>query len=177
MHCDVKPQNILLTADLRAKMADFGIARAAARPADPGTVEEVVWGSPAYLSPEQAAGGALTPASDVYSTGVMLFEMLAGRLPFLGKDPQTLALRHQNEPPPSLRRINPEIPPELERIVLRAMAKRPAERYRNGDQMARVLKATWRKAPRGTWNLKWKTAAWTGWPSVCPSSPSSPSAD
>ncbi|MBN1440600.1 MAG: serine/threonine protein kinase [Anaerolineales bacterium] len=148
VHCDVKPQNVLLASDLLAKIADFGIARATAakdiaadsngtRPLE----DETIWGSPQYVSPEQAAGETLTPASDIYSAGVMLFEMLTGRLPFPGKDPRTLALQHQREPAPSPRLLNPAIPAELEGIVLRALAKDPARRYRNGDQMARVLKA------------------------------------
>jgi serine/threonine-protein kinase len=145
VHCDIKPQNVLLSGDLIAKIADFGIARALGRSTGgesaPGAPEEdVVWGSPQYLSPEQAAGGALTPASDIYSTGVMLFEMLTGRLPFPGKDPRTLALQHRFEPAPSPRLLNPGLPPELDEIVLRALAKDPLQRYRNGEQMARVLK-------------------------------------
>jgi serine/threonine protein kinase len=148
VHCDIKPQNVLLAPDLLAKIADFGIARAMASNADPadphGTrplEDETVWGSPQYVSPEQAAGEALTPASDIYSTGVMLFEMLTGRLPFPGRDPRTLSLQHRNEPAPSPRLLNPAVPEELDGIVLRALAKDPARRYRNGDQMARVLKA------------------------------------
>jgi serine/threonine-protein kinase len=142
VHCDVKPQNILLNDELIAKIADFGIARALGRSAageDPSK-GELVWGSPQYISPEQAAGEMLTPASDIYSTGVMLFELLTGRLPFPGKDPRTLSLQHMLEPAPSPRLLNPSLPPELDEIVLRALAKDPAQRYRNGDQMARVLK-------------------------------------
>jgi serine/threonine protein kinase len=147
VHCDIKPQNILLNDELIAKVADFGIAQALGRslrgegsrgsPAE----EEIVWGSPQYISPEQAAGESLTPASDVYSTGVVLFEMLTGRLPFPGKDPRTLSLQHLLEPAPSPRLLNPSLPEELDGIVLRALAKDPLQRYRNGEQMARVLKA------------------------------------
>jgi serine/threonine-protein kinase len=142
IHCDVKPQNILLNDELIAKIADFGIAQALGRSAageDPSK-GDMVWGSPQYISPEQAAGEMLTPASDIYSTGVMLFELLTGRLPFPGKDPRTLSLQHMLEPAPSPRLLNPSLPPELDEIVLRALAKDPAQRYRNGDQMARVLK-------------------------------------
>jgi serine/threonine protein kinase len=148
VHCDIKPQNILLAPDLTAKIADFGIARAMVskglspdRSQTQPLEDETIWGSPQYVSPEQASGEALTPASDIYSMGVVLFEMLTGRLPFPGKDPRTLILQHQNEPAPSPHLINPDVPEELAAIVLRALAKKPAERYRNGDQMARVLKA------------------------------------
>jgi serine/threonine protein kinase len=153
VHADIKPQNILLRGDRQVKITDFGIARAVAPEgsgpapaADRSEVcppaEETVWGSPQYFSPEQAAGEPLTPASDVYSTGVMLFEMLTGRLPFPGRDPRTLALQHLHEPPPSPRLLCPDLPPAMEEIVLRAMAKEPGRRFRNGDQMARILKGT-----------------------------------
>src|SRR5690606_34479668 len=90
VHCDVKPQNMLVTPDDRLKVVDFGIARALAS-IHPDEKSEVVWGSPQYFSPEQAAGAAPSPASDVYSLGVVMYEMLAGQLPFTAPTPEELA--------------------------------------------------------------------------------------
>jgi serine/threonine protein kinase len=138
VHCDVKPQNMLVTPDRRLKVVDFGIARLLAS-ISPGERSEVVWGSPQYFSPEQAAGSAPSPASDVYSLGVILYEMLAGRLPFVASTPQELARQHREALPPSPRRYNPAIPIPLEQIMLKVLAKEPSARYRTADQLGRVL--------------------------------------
>ncbi len=138
VHCDLKPQNVVVANNGRAKITDFGIARAytvtigAAR-------EDVVWGTPQYFAPEQAAGEAPTPSSDVYSLGVLAFELLCGRLPFVATDPAVLAMQHQSAPPPSLSALNPAVSLQLEGIVTRALAKDPAQRYRNADHFATVL--------------------------------------
>jgi eukaryotic-like serine/threonine-protein kinase len=138
VHCDVKPQNMLVTPDRRLKVVDFGIARLLAT-ISPDERSEVVWGSPQYFSPEQAAGSAPSPASDVYSLGVILYEMLAGRLPFVSATPQELARLHREALPPSPRRFNPLIPIPLEQIMLKVLAKEPSARYRTADQLGRVL--------------------------------------
>ena len=138
VHCDVKPQNILVTADGRVKVTDFGIARALAT-LQPGETTDIVWGSPQYYSPEQAAGEVPTPASDVYSIGVVLYEMLAGRLPFVASTQQALAMMHLRDEPPRLTLFNPALPETLERIVHKVMAKEPAARYRTADQLGRIL--------------------------------------
>lgn len=138
VHCDIKPQNILVTHDGRVKITDFGIARALAN-TRPGETTDVVWGSPQYYAPEQAAGEHPTPASDVYSIGVVMFEMLAGRLPFLAATPQDLARQHLRDEPPAVSLLNPQVPDTLERIIHRALAKEPASRYRTADQLGRTL--------------------------------------
>jgi len=138
VHCDVKPQNILVTSDGRVKVTDFGIAKAMAS-IQPGETTDVVWGSPQYYSPEQAAGEAPTPASDVYSIGVVMYEMLAGRLPFVASTQQALAMMHLREEPPRLTLFNPSLPETLERVVHKVLAKEPSARYRTADQLGRIL--------------------------------------
>jgi serine/threonine protein kinase len=138
VHCDLKPQNILVDADGRTKIADFGIARALSS-IDPGESSEFVWGSPQYFSPEQAAGAAPSPASDVYSLGVVLFEMVTGRLPFDSSDADELAVMHLRSGPPDPRTINPRLPAALSQIILKVLSKEPSARYRTADQMGRVL--------------------------------------
>jgi beta-lactam-binding protein with PASTA domain/tRNA A-37 threonylcarbamoyl transferase component Bud32 len=137
VHRDVKPQNILIAADGTVKVADFGIARAvsAVTITHPGTV----LGTVQYLAPEQARGAPVGRASDIYSLGAVLYEMLTGRLPFDGDTPIAIALKHLREPPPRPRALQPDVPVRLEGIVLKAMAKRPDDRYRSARDMAEDL--------------------------------------
>lgn len=138
VHCDVKPHNMLITPDARLKVGDFGIARALAS-IQPEEKSEVVWGSPQYFSPEQAAGSPPSPASDVYSLGVVMYEMLTGQLPFSASSPEELARLHRELPPPSPSQLNRDIPPALEQIIIKVLSKEAAARYRTADQMGRVL--------------------------------------
>ncbi|MFW6135371.1 MAG: Stk1 family PASTA domain-containing Ser/Thr kinase [Chloroflexota bacterium] len=137
IHRDIKPQNVLLTHSGRAKVVDFGIARALSESGL--TDSDTVWGSPIYFAPEQAAGDPLTPASDVYSIGVMMYEMLAGSPPFQAENPTALAMKHLREEPPPLTARNSQVPPRLEWIVRKVLSKEPSARYRTADQLARVL--------------------------------------
>ncbi len=140
VHADIKPQNILVTREDVLKVTDFGIAQALAS-GTPGERQAVVWGSPHYFSPEQARGERPTTASDVYSIGIVMFEMLAGRPPYSGKDQRELALAHLQSPVPMVTEINPNVPPNLAQIIYRTMSKDPAQRYRMADQLGNVLKS------------------------------------
>jgi serine/threonine-protein kinase len=138
VHCDVKPQNLLVTPDMRLKVTDFGIARALAS-IQPDEQSDIVWGSPQYFAPEQASGAAPSPASDVYSLGIILFELLTGTLPFRAASATDLAHLHVEAEPPLVSELLPEVPPPLEQILMKVLAKEPAQRYRTADQFGRVL--------------------------------------
>jgi serine/threonine-protein kinase len=138
VHCDVKPQNMLVTPDQRLKVTDFGIARALST-IHPDEHNDVIWGSPQYFSPEQASGLAPSPASDVYSLGVVLYEALTGRLPFDGQSATELARQHRDTQPPNPSAYRADLPTELQQVILKVLSKEPTLRYRTADQMGRVL--------------------------------------
>lgn len=138
VHCDIKPHNMLVSKDMRLKVTDFGIARALAT-IKPGERNDVVWGSPLYFAPEQAAGEGPTPASDVYSLGVVLYEILTGTPPFTAQSADELARLHISARPLPLSEYVPDVPPALEEIVMKVLSKEPAMRYRTADQLGRVL--------------------------------------
>jgi len=121
VHCDIKPHNILMMPDGSAKVADFGIARAVTE--STMTYTGNVVGSVHYFSPEQAKGTMITPRSDVYALGVVMYEMLTGQLPFTGETPVSIAMKHLQEQPRSVRQLDESIPPVVEAIVARAMQK------------------------------------------------------
>ena len=138
VHCDIKPHNMIVTPDARLKVTDFGIARALST-IMPDERADVVWGSPQYFSPEQAVGEGPSPSSDVYSLGIVLYEVLTGALPFTAPSSEELARMHLEEPPIPPSEYIPDIPPALEEIVLKVLSKEPAARYRTADQLGRVL--------------------------------------
>ncbi|MBN2555926.1 MAG: serine/threonine protein kinase [Anaerolineales bacterium] len=139
IHCDLKPHNILITPDQRVKVADFGISRVLAS-IQPEEHADVVWGSPLYFSPEQADGSPPSPASDVYSLGIIFFEMLAGRLPFESSSAAELAQLHLHAPPPDIRSLRLDVPQALALVLQKTMAKEPSQRYRTADQFGQILR-------------------------------------
>ena len=140
VHRDLKPQNILLTRSGQAKVADFGIARSLSASVS-STQTGQVWGTAQYIAPEQASGQPVRPATDVYSLGIILYELLTGRLPFEGDSALALAMQHLQAEPRPLRQFSPALPVGLEAIVAKAMAKRPDARYPDADALGSALKA------------------------------------
>ena len=138
IHRDFKPHNVIVDELGHAKVTDFGIARAGASEM---TETGSIMGTAQYLSPEQAQGHAVTATSDIYSIGVMLYEMLAGRLPFEGDSAVAVALKHLSEPPPPLSQFRPDLHPALEAVVMAALAKDPAQRWQSAEDLAAALEA------------------------------------
>ena len=143
VHRDIKPGNILIDEHGRARLVDFGIAKGLAD----GDLTEAgaSLGTVGYLSPEQAAGLMATPASDVYSAGVVAFEMLTGELPFAAETPVGVAMRHVHDPAPRPSHVVPGLPPQVDPIILRALAKDPTRRWGSAGAFARALR-DWRNA-------------------------------
>jgi eukaryotic-like serine/threonine-protein kinase len=143
VHRDIKPGNILIDEHGRARLVDFGIAKGLAD----GDLTETgaSLGTVGYLSPEQAAGLMATPASDVYSVGVVAFEMLTGELPFAAETPVGVAMRHVHDPAPRPSQVVPGLPPQVDPVILRALAKDPTRRWGSAGAFARAMR-DWRNA-------------------------------
>jgi eukaryotic-like serine/threonine-protein kinase len=134
IHRDIKPHNILIGE--RLKVTDFGIARAGASQM---TEAGSIMGTAQYLSPEQARGAPVTASSDLYSAAIVLYEMLTGKVPFAGDSAIEIAMKHLNDPPKPPSKIRPEIPEELDAVVLRALAKNPEDRYQTAEEFSEDL--------------------------------------
>ena len=157
IHRDIKPQNIMITKDMVAKVTDFGIARASST----NTITltgGVVMGSVHYFSPEQARGGQVTSRSDLYSLGIMFYEMLTGRLPFDGESSVAVAIKHLQEVPPAPSTYVPSLPPALDRIVFRSIQKNPDARYQTAREFVDELDA-FMIDPNGVYGVIPKSAA------------------
>jgi beta-lactam-binding protein with PASTA domain len=146
IHRDFKPHNVIVDDHGGVKVTDFGIARAGASEM---TETGSIMGTAQYLSPEQAQGHAVTAASDLYSIGVMLYEMLAGRLPFEGDSAVSVALKHLSEPPAPISQLRPDVSPALESVVMAALAKDPAHRWQTADDFSAALQAAGAQLEQG----------------------------
>jgi len=135
IHRDIKPGNVMLTRTGQIKVMDFGIARALASGASTMTQTSAVIGTAQYLSPEQARGEPVDARSDVYASGCVLFELLCGHPPFVGDNPVSVAYQHVREEPKPPSYSNPQVPPELDAIVIKALAKNPINRYQSAGEM------------------------------------------
>jgi len=137
IHRDIKPQNIMIETGGQVHITDFGIAKS--NFSTTLTQTGITFGTADYISPEQARGERATPQSDIYALGVTLYEMLTGRLPFIAENAVAVAMQHVSAAPPSPRQFNPQVPAQLETLVLRAMSKNAVERPANAEEFARLL--------------------------------------
>jgi serine/threonine-protein kinase len=139
VHRDIKPENLLLTEDGNTLVADFGVARALTPGEAQLTETGLAVGTPQYMAPEQAAGGVVDPRTDVYALGCVLYEMLAGEAPYTGPTPQAILAKRVLEPVPHVRTLRESVPEMLERSLMKALAKAPADRFQTADELARAL--------------------------------------
>jgi serine/threonine protein kinase len=147
IHRDIKPHNVLVTRTGDVKVTDFGIARAAAAPL---TSTSAILGTAGYMSPEQAMGEQVGPQSDLYSLGVVLYEMLTGELPYNAESPVALAMKHVHEPPRSPREVNSNVPEPLDTVTLKLLAKNQENRYASATELADDLERVRSGLPLGT---------------------------
>ena len=160
VHRDLKPSNVILAEDGRVVLTDFGLAKIVGSTLHTASMSMI--GTPAYMAPEQAQLGAVDPRSDVYSLGVMLFEMLTGRLPFEADTPFAMIAKHAKETFPSASSLRPDLPRSMDRVLLAAAAKDPAERFQSIDQLADAVNAAFegRRLPFALPRLPRTTRNW-----------------
>lgn len=156
LHRDIKPENLMFSGSDTLKVTDFGIAKMVSGTHTMATRAGEVLGSPAYIAPEQATGGELGPATDVYATAVMLYELLSGRLPFPEDgDPLMVLYRHVHEPPTPILEIAPNVPPQIAGVVMRGLATQVSERYQTAEQFGVAIA----EAGAGVWGPGWLNRA------------------
>src|ERR1051326_6414456 len=183
VHRDVKPANILMSSEGRALLSDFGIVRLVEQGDTSATLTRkgAFVGSPEYAAPEMVIGAPVEHRADVYALGVVLFQMLAGRLPFSASAPVSLLMMQAHQPPPQPRSLNAEIPPAVEAVMLKALAKKPEDRYQTAAEFVAALRAAsamptgttrYGQAPGGGPISELPTAATYGMPGAPASGPS-----
>jgi tRNA A-37 threonylcarbamoyl transferase component Bud32 len=145
IHRDVKPSNILLTPDNTAVLTDFGIAKIIADTVQ--TTEGAILGTPTYMAPEQATSKRVRPQSDVYSLGIVLYELVTGKVPFESDTTLSTILQHMREPPPPPSRYNKGLKPAVEQVILKALEKAPQDRFACAGEMAQALEEAWQETP------------------------------
>lgn len=141
IHRDIKPSNVLVGEDGHCLLSDFGLARMVDESVKLTTSGSVM-GTPAYMSPEQGLGQMLDARSDIYSLGVMLYEMATGRVPYRAETPAAVIIKHIQDPLPPARSLNPELPEAVERVILKVLSKNPADRYQTALEMVQAIRAT-----------------------------------
>ena len=146
VHRDLKPQNIMIDKQGNSRIMDFGIARF--QEAEGLTGTGAIMGTPEYMSPEQAELKEVGPRTDIYALGVVLFEMVTGKVPFQGETPLSIALKHRSQPPQNPRELNPHIPPALAEVILKCLAKDQTKRYQSAEDLAADLTSISQGLPR-----------------------------
>ena len=163
VHGDLKPGNIMISPENQAKVTDFGLARALGESAmDDG---QLVWGTPAYFAPEQAAGDSMIPATDVYAIGIILYEMITGTVPFVGPSDQEVARKQLYEHPVPISDYTDQVPLTLEEITHKALMKNPAQRFHTADQLKQAL-VEFQEEERGQFPYPQQTSAPFDWPAL-----------
>src|ERR1044072_808910 len=142
IHRDLKPANALIDSQGNIFLTDFGIARLLERASPRLTQTDAIMGTPAYISPEQAQGNDVDQRSDIYSLGIILYEMVTGRVPFVADTPLAVLFKHISDPLPLPSRVKPDIPPSIEKVILKALAKDPKDRFATADEFV----AAWKRA-------------------------------
>ena len=143
IHRDIKPANLLMTPEKRLMLTDFGLVKIITdgqQTQSPLSETGMPMGTPDYMSPEQVLGGEIDTRADIYSLGIVLYQMVTGSVPFKGEMPMKVAIQHLNTLPPQPRNFRPDLPPQAEQVILRALAKRPADRYTFAHDLANAFR-------------------------------------